>query len=126
MQKIKIRIENLGDQFAEYDFVLTEYDRNSRLKLALKKLFIYWSLALFFILIPVLHFILVPLFFILGAVIFARQMSQATIISQAQAHCPNCKQELILKNIKPKFPINDFCPHCRHGYRIHNIGLNKT
>ena len=43
MQKIKIRIENLGDQFAEYDFVLTEYDRNSRLKLALKKLFIYWK-----------------------------------------------------------------------------------
>lgn len=121
MQKIKVRIENLGDQFGEYEFMLTQFDKNQRLKLASKKLAIFWTLAIFFVLIPVLHFVLVPSFLILGVVMFTRQMAQTSIIVEAQAQCPNCKHELILKNLKPQFPINDYCPNCRHGYRIHQI-----
>ena len=66
--------------------------------LSLKKLILFWLAATFSVLIPVLHFILVPAFLGLGVFTFFNQYKNKFFFEKAECQCPQCLQKFFLNN----------------------------
>jgi hypothetical protein len=64
----------------------------------LKKLAMFWLLAVFCIFIPVLHFFLVPLFLIVGVVAMVTQMKNTHHLEHGTFTCPNCHEPMAVKD----------------------------
>ncbi len=65
--------------------------------LSLKKLGLYWGLALFSVLIPVLHFILVPTFLVIGLITFFSLYKNSHYLSFGSYVCPLCDNRITLE-----------------------------
>ncbi len=80
---------------------------------AAKALLVLWLIALASILIPVAHFILVPAFFIAGAVIASRKWRATEEGIEASGACPSCGQQIVLDLDKNSdLPQWSHCPKC--------------
>lgn len=80
--------------------------------LSLKKLALFWGLSLFCVFIPVLHFLLTPLFFFLGILTFLKQHRNTHFIKEMTIPCPSCQQSLVLKNLYFLEDKKINCDHC--------------
>jgi hypothetical protein len=65
------------------------------------------------IVIPVLHFLLVPGLFVVGLICGARKCMERGTIEKASASCPGCKAALVLPNklFRPSCYLE--CPGCK-------------
>ncbi|WP_413578474.1 hypothetical protein ACLVWU_08045 [Bdellovibrio sp. HCB290] len=85
---------------------------------ALKKLALWWGLSLVSILIPVFHFVLVPLFFFLGF-FFARKgyKSEGQILN-GETTCPHCGAEVKVAKGELSWPMTEICQGCARVVRM--------
>lgn len=67
--------------------------------LSLKKLVLYWGLAAVSILVPLLHFILVPSFLLIGVYVFLSQYKNTYFLKKGTYTCPSCNHPSSLENI---------------------------
>lgn len=65
--------------------------------LSLKKLTLFWGLAAFSIFIPILHFVLVPAFLIIGVYTFNTQYKNTHLLEDGTATCPACQKNFFIK-----------------------------
>jgi hypothetical protein len=79
---------------------------------ALKQLALYWSIAAVCILIPLLHFFLVPLFLMLGLFKGYRSLHNKRKITKCDYICPQCKQMSSLRNIYFESEARVNCNQC--------------
>lgn len=96
------------------DFLLLSF--SEKLKLAFKKLSLFLMLAIISIFIPVLHFILVPLFLLLSIVFAFREFRIKYRLSLSEAaKCAKC-----LENFKSEYLLDDelrlSCEKCFSHY----------
>ena len=91
---------------------ISEPNRKDITLLSLKKLALFWAIALFCIFIPVLHFLLTPLFFLIGILAFTKQHRNTHFIKQAIVACPSCQQNLIFKDLYFSESNKINCDHC--------------
>lgn len=80
--------------------------------LSLKKLALYWALSLICVFIPVLHFLLTPLFFLVGILAFIKQHRNTHLIRNMNVNCPSCQQLFIIKNLYYTEDHKINCDHC--------------
>jgi len=75
------------------------------------------TLALF---IPVLHFVLVPAFLLIGLGLGVRALNKHSVATLAQGTCPACAQavETSLPGQAPTSQLWSLCPHCDERLRI--------
>lgn len=97
---------------------LTEYTSNQQLVNAIKKLLLFWLAAAFCILIPFLHFILVPLFVILGIVGFLKTIKVSGKIIKGHTDCPYCKSQVKIHPGLLNWPLKEICQKCGRALRI--------
>jgi hypothetical protein len=89
------------------------YKKIDRIKRALKSLGIFWAFAIFSILVPILHFILVPTFFCIGLYLVFRSSQLQLEILNGCILCPNCKKQIQIKPIPIiKWPHPEICQSC--------------
>lgn len=84
---------------ADIEGVIIDCKKNAIVMMSLKKLSIYWALAIFCILIPVLHFILTPLFFVVGLMAFFSQYKNSHFLQTGFYVCPLCLNRVEIKKI---------------------------
>src|SRR5690606_20106040 len=80
------------------------WTKSQRIRKGLKLLIILWAIALFTVLIPILHFVLVPLFLLLGPLGFYLGYSQTTSYENGKGECPACKQSFKIVAAKDTWP----------------------
>lgn len=85
---------------------------------AFRSLFRWWLLALFSVLIPVAHFVLVPLFLLLGLIFSVRTFLQSEVLSESRVECPKCGKKFEIVTLTARFPIFDICKECEAQVRI--------
>lgn len=73
--------------------------KKSVILLSLKKLGLFWGLAMVSILIPILHFVLVPAFLIIGVYAFLSQYKNTHSLHEGSSTCPACQGRFPIKNI---------------------------
>lgn len=92
---------------------ILEWSPRQRTIRAFKALGICWGLALFCVFIPVLHFILVPLFFLGGPIAAYVLYRREKTLLGGQGQCPNCQQPFSVAPGTLSWPYKDLCTGCQ-------------
>jgi hypothetical protein len=98
---------------------VTHYDSAARRRRAVAVLARWWGVALVSVLIPVAHFVLVPLFFLYGIVTGVQRLTTVAVVTRAHGTCPDCgaEQELDIQG-RWRVPRELACAQCRRGLRL--------
>ena len=89
-----------------------------RIRNALPKLGAFWGIGFFCILLPLIHFILVPLFLCLGIYFAAKATAVRGLVMSGSVLCPGCKNPHILGSRLAQWPMKEVCAHCRRDFEL--------
>lgn len=70
------------------------------------------------VLIPILHFVLVPAFFVLTAVIAVTTYLEDGEVIEAEIACPNCHHAITWQRQSEDWPKTTRCPGCSYTLKI--------
>ncbi|HEX7674066.1 MAG TPA: hypothetical protein VF412_07840 [Bdellovibrio sp.] len=116
--KISI-LANVSDERRSPGFVYIEiFNQAQRTRVALKKLAIFWGIALVSVLLPVVHFVLVPLFFFLGFFFAYRGFKSEGQVLSGETTCPHCGTKVVVKKQELAWPITEICQGCARVVRM--------
>lgn len=118
MEKIKIQA-NVSDERRTSGEVEVEYfSPRQRTQVAVKKLFLFWGIALVSVLIPIFHFVTVPLFFGLGLFFAYRSYQSQGQVLTGETTCPHCQNKVIIQKAELQWPLSEICQNCARVVRI--------
>lgn len=106
------------------DLPLVKFSFTDRVKRAVKTFTVLLAAAVFSILIPVLHFVLVPGFFISAFVMSILRFNQVSYIELNNFKCPKCSELLTEKKIfqsKKEGLSKIYCLNCRTNMKMEVI-----
>ncbi|MFS4457971.1 hypothetical protein [Bdellovibrio sp. HCB2-146] len=112
-------IANVGDDRNTEGFLEVHlFSPREKLQQSLKKLALFWAIALVSVLIPVFHFVLVPLFFFLGIFFAYRSSKSDGQVLGGRSTCPHCQKEVAIKRAELQWPLSEICQNCTRVLRI--------
>jgi hypothetical protein len=94
------------------------YDKGERYERALKVFGLLWGIALFCVIIPLAHFVLVPGFLLAGPVAAYFFYNQTDIILDGSGDCPACGKPFKAARASIHWPIDDVCSECHNSVEI--------
>ena len=99
-------------------YIRTYSEKEQKVR-AIKTLLKLWGIAAVCVLIPIAHFLLVPLFFIMGILKSAKLLHKAEDGLYAEGACPSCEQnmKLLLEN-NAELPQWIDCPKCSEAIEL--------
>lgn len=100
------------DQSRTLDIPGHAFTPKEKTKRALQKLFAFWGLALASILVPVAHFVLVPVFFLLAPFLAYKNYQEEVSLEACELACPECTKTGSFTKIAGRWPLHNTCPHC--------------
>jgi hypothetical protein len=117
-QKIPIQANVNDDRRSEGYVTIIHFNPAQRTREALKKLAMFWGVAVLSVLIPVFHFVTVPLFFCLGIFFAYRTYKSEGRVIDGLTKCPHCQTEVIIKPAELQWPLTEICQNCARVVRI--------
>ncbi|PIS11419.1 MAG: hypothetical protein COT73_04060 [Bdellovibrio sp. CG10_big_fil_rev_8_21_14_0_10_47_8] len=115
----KIIARSFVEQVTEGTATVRDLSPSEILRSALKQLAIFWGAALFAVLIPILHFVLVPTFFGLGIYLFTRTMKAKSTLISGSVACPVCSEKIVISRQKQlRWPLEERCQKCQSRVTI--------
>lgn len=121
MYEEKVRVEIKVNETQKPNFgeiSVHHWDKKDRIKRSAKLGAMCLGVAAFCVLIPILHFVLVPSFLIAAPIVFMYFLGQENIISGGMGTCPSCEKPLPIVRAPYRFPLHELCTHCRKSLRI--------
>jgi len=118
---MKTKINFDGNWLSEKVFDSYKFTIKDRIKRSLKTFFTFFGAAILSILIPVLHFFLVPLFLVLSVFLSYRKFMEIMSIDLRGLTCPGCKINLNSGEIalrKNDSTVRLCCEGCRKNLAI--------
>ncbi|XGC82239.1 hypothetical protein ACES2L_07050 [Bdellovibrio bacteriovorus] len=118
MEEIKIQA-HVSDERRSSGTVEVEYfSPRQRTQVALKKLFMFWGIALVSVLIPIFHFVTVPLFLGLGLFFAHRSYQSRGQVLTGETHCPHCQDKIVIQKAELQWPLSEICQNCTRVVRV--------
>ena len=98
---------------------ICSYNEKEQKVRAIKTLLKFWGIAALCILIPIAHFLLVPLFFIMGIAKSIKILHKAEDGLYAKGSCPSCEQHVKL-NLENNANLPQWidCPNCKEAIEL--------
>lgn len=109
-----ISVYSQRDQIAVHDLTARVFSKKERSQRALIRLFGFWGIAVLSILIPVFHFVLVPLFVLLGPYIAYKTAQEEVTLDPCEIPSPECGGHAAFTKNSGQWPLYNTCPHCLH------------
>lgn len=97
------------------------WSKKERTRRATKMLGICLGVGLFCVILPLIHFVLVPGMIIAGIVLFLRLLKQETLVLGGSGTCPECKATFKISRGKDLFPMAEVCESCRANLSIDTV-----
>ncbi len=94
------------------------WSRSQRQMRALKALGIWWGVAIISVLVPIAHFILVPLFFLVGLIAPIFAYFRESIVLGGIGTCPICEEPFEIVRSLDIWPLTDICSHCHNHVTV--------
>lgn len=118
-QTLKVKItEDYGNKSTFGEIQIQSFSKKERTIRAFRVGGMCWGAALVAILIPLLHFILVPALLIAGPVAAFVISGQENIILGGNGICPHCQKDLPIGRSSSQFPIRELCTKCQSNLKI--------
>lgn len=118
---IPVRITSPQGKQAAGEVEFQEWDEKTRMKRGLRFLGMAWGAAVVAVLIPGLHFILVPSFLIAGPIGAYIVHSQTSAIVGGHGKCPECQADLPIVKSPDRWPLKDLCSKCQTDLSIERV-----
>jgi hypothetical protein len=80
-----------------------------------------WCAALISVIIPLLHFVLVPSLLLAGPILAFIVLGQRSVVLGGEGICPNCQAFLPIARTAYQFPISDICAKCYSSLKINEV-----
>jgi hypothetical protein len=109
---MKVNVYSQRDKMTVLDLEAHVFSQQERTKRSLFQLFSFWGLALASVLIPVFHFVLVPLFFLLAPFLARKKYKEKVVLDACSIPCPECQQLTQFSKTSGEWPLHDNCPQC--------------
>ena len=111
-------VHALDERQSTGTFQVRTLSQQDRIFVGLKWLGIAWLIGLCFIPVPMIHFVIPPLMFALGPIVFIKGFLGHQRIEEGRVDCPNCQKEILfpVARFQPEYREN--CPHCNYQLRI--------
>ena len=79
---------------------------------ALTRVGVCWAVAIPCVLVPLLHFVLVPGLLLLGPILGALAFRATVEVTSRQVTCPKCTKETAIEPGTMGWPVGLRCAHC--------------
>ncbi|MGZ3692924.1 MAG: hypothetical protein ACXWQO_01655 [Bdellovibrionota bacterium] len=112
------QISSGSGKVSRVTFQLKHLTETEKRKLALKSLGFFWLLSVVSIPLPPIHWVTVPGFFLFGIYQFFKKMREPTHLEPFVFPCPECGQEVPIKEQVAENPLGLACPHCRYALKL--------
>ncbi len=122
-QKIELVTEVDGLKTHGYAY-RRDLPRDERLKRSAKMFGVFFGLAFFGVFVPLLHFILPPLFLIAGGVFFWSTWLETGEVLSGEYICPNCKHVMTFPREAEEWPKIQRCGACSFMLRTYPAGVH--
>jgi hypothetical protein len=111
-----------GDKSTDAQLHTLVFDSKDSAIRALKRLGLFWLLALLSLPIIGAHWVLVPGFFIAGPIAAIMAYNVKEMVDKASGVCPECRETIEIK-MEPKelLPKWTYCPRCNNSLHIRHI-----
>jgi hypothetical protein len=110
--------KTIDDQISNFSCTWEELNSSQKMKRSLQCLGAFWAGSVLSVLIPILHFVLVPGFFIAGIVLSVRLYRQDILLKDVEGVCPNCQKPLIFKKLVYGPEMKERCANCHTTFQI--------
>ncbi len=112
-QAVAVDITHVMDEVGQTEVWIHQLSPRERSLRALKMLAICWGLALVAVLMPVLHFVLVPGFLIVGPIAGWLAWRRTESLMGGMVVCPKCSQSYDVGDGGVQWPLQAQCTACR-------------
>jgi hypothetical protein len=109
---MNVTVYSQRDKTFDLDIPGHIYSPKDKAQRALKGLFGFWGLAAVSILLPVAHFVLVPVFFILAPIVAYIRYQADVVLEAVEMTCPECAQKAKFSKNSGSWPLHAPCPLC--------------
>lgn len=118
---MKAKVNFDGNWLSDIEYKSHQFLIQERIKRSLKTFFTFFGAAIFSVLIPILHFFLVPIFLILSFFWSYRKFKEIVSVDLMGVKCPECKTNL--KDTTVGLRIDDLvvrlsCDQCRKNLTL--------
>lgn len=120
-QSVPVKVKRRQGDPAEAEVFVYTLSGRERAMRGLKMLGLFWLLALVSILLPVLHFVLVPLFAVVGPIAAWLGYRREQIILGGITPCPECAAPFDVGQGAVEWPLQAQCPGCRAIVRMEPV-----
>lgn len=111
---MQIQVYTQRDKSSIRDLSAHVFSQQERMKRALTRLFTFLGLAIVSVLIPVAHFVLVPLFLMLAPFLTVKTYKEEVVLDACTLECPECRQVTQISKSSGQWPLHNTCSHCRN------------
>src|SRR4051812_43899270 len=116
-ETVPVNIVKNGQVVSKGEVTRTRWSKGDRVFRGARVGAVCFGLAVFSVLVPILHFVLVPGFLLLGVLMFLSFYGQEEGYTGGKGVCPECHKEFEIVAGR-KLPFNDLCNHCRAHFEI--------
>ena len=110
---------NIGDDRFTEGLIQVQYlSKPQRIQKAFLNLFLWWMGAAASILLPVVHFVTVPVLFSLGIFFCYRTFISEGRVLKGEATCPHCKYKATVRPQQLNWPLKEICQGCARVLRM--------
>lgn len=118
---IKILADVSDERTTTGELTVRTYSPSEKVFQAAKRLGLFWLISLASVLIPVLHFVLVPLFAVLGIFFAVRTYRSEGAVLRGTTTCPNCKADITVQPGVLQWPVTEICQSCTRVVRMRKV-----
>jgi hypothetical protein len=117
-EKIEVNLKARNGKTTDGNVTVTQWSQPERLNRALKFGGMTWGLALISILLPIVHFVLVPSFLIAGPIVAYFSYRQKSIVNEGSGTCPYCGSVVSIGKGPNRWPIEELCVKCQNNINV--------
>lgn len=116
--QLPVKVATYDGRTTSGEITLIRWDRPARMKRAIKTLGYFWAGGLFSIILPGLHFILVPGLLLAGPLAAWWLFDQESVVAGGEATCPRCEARFGIARHKTAAHWDELCNHCQTQVKI--------
>lgn len=117
-KEVAVKIVSSDEKVAHGLVYIQEWTHPQRVKRSIQWGLIFLGIALFCVFIPILHFVLVPLFLLVAPVAAYSTYTREKVVLGGTGHCPKCLEVLPIEKSSVDWPIRDLCTRCQTAVQI--------